>query len=227
MDLQEYKFIIDNLNISHSEIFKMMKMEAEPPEPMPSILKDIWMQLPEITNINGGYRVFSNPQFSKDDFSVKLNGEKFCLGKTVFHMLKKSESIAVFACTAGEGISTLSKDLMDKGDLLEGYIADTTGSVIVEKAMDTIQENLKNSMLMKDKSITNRYSPGYCDWDVAEQHKLFSFLPENFCGISLTQSALMHSIKSVSGFIGIGSEVKYNGYTCEICTSKTCALRKN
>ncbi|MCK7538940.1 MAG: hypothetical protein MZV63_52410 [Marinilabiliales bacterium] len=47
--------------------------------------------------------------------------------------------------------------------------------------------------------ITNRFSPGYCGWDVAEQHKLFSFFKDNFCGITLTESALMNPVKSVSG----------------------------
>ena len=73
--------------------------------------------------------------------------------------------------------------------------------------------------------ITNRYSPGYCGWDTREQHKLFSLLPENSCGIRLTESALMLPIKSVSGFIGVGANVRFNPYTCKMCDAEFCVYR--
>jgi hypothetical protein len=73
--------------------------------------------------------------------------------------------------------------------------------------------------------ITNRYSPGYCDWDIREQKKLFELLPENFCGISLLDSMLMKPIKSISGFIGIGSNVTFNRYTCNYCKDRNCLYR--
>ena len=73
--------------------------------------------------------------------------------------------------------------------------------------------------------ITNRYSPGYCGWDVSEQKKLFKILPEKFCGIELTDSCLMHPIKSVSGIIGIGKSVKFNEYTCNLCDEADCLYR--
>jgi hypothetical protein len=60
---------------------------------------------------------------------------------------------------------------------------------------------------------------------VADQHKLFSFFPENCCGVSLTESALMHPIKSVSGIIGLGKEVRYREYTCNLCGLAECFYR--
>jgi hypothetical protein len=62
---------------------------------------------------------------------------------------------------------------------------------------------------------------------VADQHKLFSFFPANCCGISLTDSALMHPIKSVSGIIGLGKEVKFREYTCDLCSQVECFHRNH
>ncbi|MFZ0283319.1 MAG: vitamin B12 dependent-methionine synthase activation domain-containing protein, partial [Bacteroidales bacterium] len=59
-----------------------------------------------------------------------------------------------------------------------------------------------------------------------EQHKLFQLIPKNYCGISLTPSALMDPMKSISGFIGIGADVRYNAYTCNLCDMKDCIYRK-
>jgi cobalamin-dependent methionine synthase I len=61
---------------------------------------------------------------------------------------------------------------------------------------------------------------------VAEQHKLFQLMPDNYCGIRLNTSALMDPEKSISGFIGIGEHVRYNQYTCGLCEMDNCIYRK-
>ncbi|MGB8489498.1 MAG: vitamin B12 dependent-methionine synthase activation domain-containing protein, partial [Bacteroidales bacterium] len=129
-------------------------------------------------------------------------------------------------CTAGEEIGIRSKKAMKEGDLLTGYVYDVIGSEIAEAAADLMQERLGLSVSQEGKKTTNRYSPGYCGWDVAEQHKLFSLIPENFCGIRLTPSALMDPIKSISGFIGVGERVKTNQYLCKICNMRDCIYKR-
>jgi hypothetical protein len=61
---------------------------------------------------------------------------------------------------------------------------------------------------------------------MAEQNKLFSFLPEGFCGVTLSESALMIPLKSISGVIGIGKEVMFNQYSCSDCNDANCIYRK-
>ncbi len=118
--------------------------------------------------------------------------------------MKEADEAALFICTAGLVIGEMSRNSMKGGDLLKGYVYDVIGSEVVEAAADRMQEELRKSMAAPRERITNRFSPGYCGWDVAEQHQLFSFFKDNFCGITLTESALMNPVKSVSGVIGIG-----------------------
>jgi hypothetical protein len=115
---------------------------------------------------------------------------------------------------------------MQEKDFLKGYIYDIIGSEIVEAAADLMQSDMEKNLIKSDLKITNRYSPGYCGWNVAEQHKLFHLIPENYCGIRLTDSALMDPVKSISGFIGIGKEVKNNPYTCRMCSHDDCVYRR-
>jgi hypothetical protein len=179
----------------------------------------------DICNIEGGYLINESISFDKESYSTEINDEIFNLKKIVFNQLKKSEALAVFVCTAGYKISQLSKYYMNQGDLLRGYVHDIFGSIVVEAAMDLIQNELKIAMHLAEQKITNRYSPGYCNWDVFEQKKLFKILPDNFCGITLTDSCLMQPIKSVSGVIGIGKKVIYNQYTCNLCGMQNCLYR--
>jgi hypothetical protein len=105
------------------------------------------------------------------------------------------------------------------------YIVDTIASVTEEQTTDVLHDHVGKQMQMQGLKITNRYSPGYCDWSVSEQHLLFSFFPVNFCGITLTESALMVPLKSVSGIIGIGKTVKRVDYSCDSCGLKDCTYR--
>jgi hypothetical protein len=50
-------------------------------------------------------------------------------------------------------------------------------------------------------------------------------MPENYCGIKLTPSALMDPVKSISGIIGIGKDVKNNPYICRLCNQNDCVYR--
>jgi cobalamin-dependent methionine synthase I len=95
---------------------------------------------------------------------------------------------------------------------------------MAEKVAEKIQDEIKQSAQGQAEAVSNRYSPGYCGWSVADQHLLFSFLPANFCGITLNESALMHPIKSVSGIIGIGKEMVKNPYQCNICDVTDCIM---
>jgi hypothetical protein len=176
--------------------------------------------------IKAEYRVFPVTKFNDNDKSVEINNIVFNLKKIVFGQIKRSDSIAVFLCTAGAETGIRSRKAMREGDLLTGYIYDVIGSEIVETAADLMQDSLREVIENDGRKITNRYSPGYCDWDVAEQHKLFQLMPDNFCGIRLNVSALMDPEKSISGFIGIGKNVRYNPYTCGLCDMQDCIYRK-
>ena len=60
-----------------------------------------------------------------------------------------------------------------------------------------------------------------------QQKKLFPLFPSaEPCGIRLTDSSLMLPIKSVSGVIGLGEDVRKLEYTCGLCTYDRCYRRK-
>ena len=141
-------------------------------------------------------------------------------------MLRNSEYYAFFLVTAGPEPEILARAMLNEGNYLEGYIMDLVASAMVDLAADQVEEQVKNLAEQQGKVITNRYSPGYCSWNVEEQHKLFSLFPELCCGISLSESSLMNPIKSISGIIGVGADVKYSDYTCEICPMQNCQFRK-
>ena len=191
-----------------------------------NLIEEILTECHDISNIKAEYRVYKGVQFDNEAKSITINNIRFEIKKIVYVQIKKSDSVAIFLCTAGAEIGLRSRKAMQERDLLKGYIYDVIGSEIVEAAADLMQADLERNLLETGKKITNRYSPGYCGWDVAEQHNLFELLPENFCDVKLTPSALMDPVKSVSGIIGIGENIKSNPYTCRMCGMKDCVYRR-
>jgi len=227
MELQEYRYKFDELDISAGIIEKFMGYEpGHSPEPIPELIHEVFAVAHDHCDIRGGYVINDDINLFRDEHLLHIDGVEFDIKKIVSGQLRKIDQIALFACTAGQGIGDFSKQLMHDGDFVKGYIVDVVGSEIVESAMDKIQDDLEKQMESTGLHITDRYSPGYCGWSVGEQHKLFSFFPIGFCGITLTPSSLMEPIKSVSGIIGIGENVRRKGYVCNMCDMVNCIYRE-
>ena len=219
----EYSYSLDQLTIDQKYLSAMLGFPGEDlPEPFNEYVFEALSQAPALCNIRGAFCVSGKSAFVSDDKSIVVDGRQFEIGKTVAKELRNSTSIALFVCTAGEGISRLSSELLKGANPVLGYVYDVLGSMIVEAATDLLQEEIKQKAAKDGFAITNRYSPGYCKWSVADQHKLFSFFPTGCCGIHLTDSALMSPVKSVSGIIGIGEDVMFRDYTCDLCNMTDC-----
>jgi hypothetical protein len=216
-----------DLNINVSQIEEILGYnEGEDREIFKVLIEEVLKETESFCQIRAEYNICTDLVFNNAEKSVDINGINFQIKKIVFDQLKNTDSVAVFLCTAGEELGIRTRKAMKDGDLLTGYIYDVAGSVIVDAAADFMQNELELSVNLSGKKITNRYSPGYCGWYVAEQHKLFQLVPDNYCGIRLTESALMDPVKSISGIIGIGANVKMNPYTCGLCEMKNCVYRK-
>ena len=197
------------------------------PNRLADMLNVPFWKLNRLCDIRGAFRFSENCELSANNSHILIDGTEFEVGKTIAKELRNASSVAFFICTAGEGISRRSQDLLKGDDPVLGYVFDLLGSMIVESAADQLQLEIKRLALSEGRQITNRYSPGYCKWSVADQHKLFSFFPSNCCGIRLTDSALMHPIKSVSGIIGVGADVSFREYTCNLCNQVDCIQRNH
>lgn len=182
-------------------------------------------QLPKRCKIQAGYRIadFELCSEHKDQFDV--SGIRFSADRIITSKLKHSTEVALFLCSIGSGMEDWIVELNAQHDLAAGYIANTIASTAVESAVNILHDHIGLKMKGMGLGITNRYSPGYCNWSVVQQHLLFRFFPKSFCGVKLNETALMFPIKSVSGIIGIGEQAKYREYDCDHCGVVDCTYR--
>jgi cobalamin-dependent methionine synthase I len=204
----------EDLGISLSEIYEQMGYEQAVPDEATVKETDI---------IIAEAKGFLRPRFS---FFVQRELPDFAIGKIIERQLKGAEAYAFFICTAGVEYEAFQERLKKEGDMVRVFIADALGSVIAEKAADQMELSLQENIDKLGWHHTNRFSPGYCGWHVSQQQLLFPLFKGETCGVKLTESSLMLPIKSVSGIIGLGPNVRHLDYTCGLCDFKQCYKRK-
>lgn len=197
-------------------------MPGEVPEPVSIALNDLLSEVVQFTDVRSEYRIINDIRADPVEKSILVADARFNIKKVIFNQVKNAESVALFIATAGKTIDEFSKTMWKSGDTLKGYISDVIGSMVVEAAADSMHMQIRDMTSADGKNISNRFSPGYCGWNVCEQHTMFQFFKENYCGITLSESALMSPVKSVSGFIGIGRNVRFSHYPCNSCNEKDC-----
>lgn len=149
---------------------------------------------------------------------------KLDMGRKISGYFKRAEIISIFVVTLGKGYEELRDRY--RGDPLLYFLSDLLASEYTELAADSLHMKIAKyaeSLTMKH---SNRYSPGYCGWSTKEQGTLFSYLPNNPCGIKLTDSFLMAPVKSISGAVAIGSSVRFHKYDCKTCRDDKCLYRE-
>jgi len=189
------------------------------------IVEKTFDELKDSKEIIGGYRILDCPEVNVKDGTVVCSSGHLHTGRKISGYMKGADRIALFLCTAGQRFTGLSHTYQQNGDFLEAFVVESIGSATVESAMDKVQQYLEEEMMERGKKITNRYSPGYCEWALSGQRDLFAYIGEHPTGITINESSLMQPIKSVSGIIGIGDEVRKRPYGCAICNSSSCVYR--
>ena len=207
-----FETILDLLSTSGKDMREMMS----------GILESSLDKLAEVCEIRAEYQVFEDFKFLEKENAFNLEGKRFEVGKLFSASLKNVENVAVFTCTLGKKADELTAN---EEDLLNAYVLDVASTEIIEATARYIENEILQEAKEEQNTLTNRYAPGYCGWDLQEQHKLFQLLGENYCGIELTSNVLMQPVKSLSGIFGIGKNVKHVKYACQLCNSQNCIYR--
>lgn len=173
----------------------------------------------------GGYSWVAAKTTGRPD-GIEIEGTWFHTGTIIRNLFRKAEAYAFMVATAGPEIEKRSALHFERGEYLEGVIVDLIGSAVVQSAFSQVKECIRKIAGERGLKTTNRYGPGDCTWDVSEQKKLFSLLPDRCCGITLSETSLMTPMKSISGMMAIGKEVEFTADSCSLCSRTDCAFRR-
>lgn len=138
------------------------------------------------------------------------------------------EHVAVAICTIGAALERRVAELWESRELPLASMLDSVGSGAVESLAEYVNDLLCQHGLSAGVKVTNRISPGYADWDVAEQEQLFRLCPGAPAGVSLNAACVMTPGKSISllAGAGVGARVDHYFSQCARCWMRDCAYRR-
>ena len=138
------------------------------------------------------------------------------------------EHVAVAVCTIGEALERRVAELWEARELPLASMLDSVGSGAVESLAEYVNDLLCQQGLAAGLKVTNRISPGYADWDVAEQQRLFRLCASTPVGVTLNAASVMTPGKSISLLVGAGVNARVDHYfsQCARCWMRDCAYRR-
>ena len=137
------------------------------------------------------------------------------------------EQVAVAVCTIGEELEQRVSALWEARELALASMLDSVGSGAVESLAEYVNDLLCQQGLPAQR-VTNRISPGYGDWNVAEQRRVFRLCDADAIGVGLNEACVMTPGKSISLMVGAGPEARVDHYfsQCARCWMSACAYRR-
>lgn len=138
------------------------------------------------------------------------------------------ESVGIGICTIGDALERRVSELWEGRELPLAAMLDSVGSAAAECLAEYVNDLLCQIALGEGLKVTNRISPGYAGWDVADQRFLFDLCPGAPVGVALNSACYMTPSKSISFLVGIGPEARVDHYftQCRRCWMKDCAYRR-
>lgn len=224
--IREYSIPFGELSVTRQEVYKAMGYGTQTPDG--DIRKMVDEAIGHATTFGIARFMYLTVEGYLTKNTLQIADQTLCVGTTIARQLAGSETFMLFVATTGREFEEWLEKVKSSNDIVLQFIADSLGSCLAEKTADCMEAYIKQEISPKNLKHTNRLSPGYCDWPVSEQQKLFSLFPTpNPCDIQLLPSCLMIPVKSVSGIIGIGTNVGRSDYPCGLCTLERCFKNKS
>lgn len=159
---------------------------------------------------------------------VDIGDSVILQSRVIARLLRRCRKVAVFALTIGSNLEEMVAHLAEDGLVLQATVLDAIGSSAAEKMAYYVENMIRKIANAEGLTISRRFSPGYCDWDLSQQKMVFRALKDDSGGVRLTEGYLMVPQKSISGIVGISLAKNHIEayHPCDTCRKKNCPGRR-
>ena len=152
-------------------------------------------------------------------------------GNSIIKHLDGCERVICLSVTVGAAIEREVTKKFQRGEYLASILLDAAATAAVEQAADAMEKNFSATFAKDGYKMRWRYSPGYGDWNLTEQAKLFRICGAANIGLRLTEAMMLEPRKSVTAIIGLQkiSAQKNSPHAqknCAACEKLDCPARK-
>ena len=151
-------------------------------------------------------------------------------GNSIIKHLDGCEKVICMAVTVGAAIEQEINKKFERGEYLASVLLDAAATAAVERAADLMEKHFAAKFSKDGYKMRWRFSPGYGDWDLTAQEKLFKISGAEQIGISLTSALMLEPRKSVTAIIGLekvsAQKISSHKKDCSGCDKIDCPMRK-
>jgi len=151
-------------------------------------------------------------------------------GNSIIKHLAGCEKVICMAATVGFDIEREINKKFERGEYLSSVLLDAAATAAVEQAADLMEKNFAAKFSKDGYKMRWRFSPGYGDWELTAQEKLFKISGAEQIGMNLTSAFMLEPRKSITAIIGLEkfSAQKNSPHKkdCATCNKLDCPMRK-
>lgn len=118
-------------------------------------------------------------------------------------VLRHCDQVLPFILTLGEALDNEIGRMLEKGDMVEALFLETAGWLAIEQASRELAVHLQAQIKKDGLCLTRRLGPGYNEWSLLEQKRLFQLFSGTELPVRLLESCVMLPKKSRSGLYGL------------------------
>ena len=167
--------------------------------------------------------VLQNHSIQVDAEGVTLDCSIRFTSRDLAAHLRGCQEALLLGATLGSRVDAAIRRLA-LGSVAEGAAAQAVAAALIESYCDEVQAKFDTGGLAQ----RPRFSPGYGDWDLAEQRQLFPVLNcAKLIGLTLTEGCMMAPSKSVTAVIGLSEDVQCVWNKCMTCGNINCPYRSS
>lgn len=152
------------------------------------------------------------------------------VGKSIIKHLDGCEKVICMAATVGSEIEREINKKFERGEYLSSVLLDAAATAAVEQAADLMEKNFAAIFSKDGYKMRWRFSPGYGDWNLTAQEKLFKICGAEQIGLKLSSAMMLEPRKSVTAIIGLerisAQKNSRHKKSCAECDKPDCPMRK-
>ena len=209
---------LDNIAITTTFEQALEKLRIEEAEDI-VLIKGLFQTAKEIARPKILYKESFVEEISGNN--VRIDGFDF-KSNVLAANLKDVHRVFAYVCTCGTEVDDWSHS---EKDYVVSLWLDMIKEMFLRDAIDFFVEFMGKSYKFEKMSTINPGSGNVENWDITQQHTLFAMIGDvkEEIGVRLTDTSLMHPIKSTSGLL-YPSETGY--VNCILCTRENCPSRR-
>ena len=181
-----------------------------------------------LIDVGGVWEIYD---YDCDNHVVKSEPPFTIAGNSIIKHLDGCERVICMAATVGLDIEREITHKFEHGEYLASILLDAAATAAVEQVADEMEKHFASTFARDGFKLRWRFSPGYGDWALTEQAKLFDAAGASRIGLTLTSAMMLEPRKSVTAIIGLERVTKVQPLqaskkSCTNCDRVDCPSRK-